>query len=466
MLKMKCFLAWLSLTFIVFQLFTAQAEQVTGTATYLQRIALPPDAVFEAHVEDVSRADARSNTISSVRIVEPGNPPIAFEIDVDQQRIDTRHRYSVRATITVDGRLLFTTDQIYPVLTEGNGQKVELLLRQTGSARPGGAEPDLSMLGRLPASFSGDLPCADCPGIRYRLNLFADQSYFLSMVYSGRDSPTAYDMGSWHLAGDRRTMTLHGKHEQPLMFRVIDLNTLHKLDLDGRDIESAHNYSLTRMGQFEAMEPHLAMRGMYRYLADAGIFTECLTRQRWPVAQEDENAALERSYLKVRRDPGEELMVSVEGHVKLLPPMEGASRWPTLVVTRFTGIWPGETCGARFATADLQNTYWKLTALNGKPIFAVDQQREPSLTLHSDQLRVAGSGGCNRLMGSYEVNGKELHFGKLAGTMMACPAGMDTEKEFLATLPQVARWRIGGEHLELYDASGTMLCRFEARAIR
>lgn len=49
---------------------------------------------------------------------------------------------------------------------------------------------------------------------------------------------------------------------------------------------------------------------------------------------------------------------------------------------------------------------------------------------------------------------------------MACPSGMDTQKDFLDTLPRVARWRIAGEHLEFYDASGTMLCRFEARALR
>lgn len=49
---------------------------------------------------------------------------------------------------------------------------------------------------------------------------------------------------------------------------------------------------------------------------------------------------------------------------------------------------------------------------------------------------------------------------------MACPAGMDTEKEFLATLQQVSRWRIAGEHLEFYDASGNVLGRFEARALR
>jgi copper homeostasis protein (lipoprotein) len=459
-------IACMALAFITFPIDASQADQVMGTATYLQRMALPPQAVFDAEVEDVSRADASAETIGSVRIIGPGNPPIAFAIDIDPQRVDEGHRYSVRATITVDGKLLFTTDQLYPVLTQGNGRNVELLLRQAGHAQSGAAGPDFSLLGQLPASFSGDLPCADCPGMRYRLNLLADQSFFLSTAYSGRDSPASYEIGSWTLSSDHRKLTLYGGQERPLMFRVIDPNRLRKLDLDGHDIESALNYSLTRMEQFEAIEVRLTMRGMYRHLADAGTFTECLTRQRWPVAQEDANATLERAYLNMRREPGEELMVSVEGYMKILPPMEGRVRMPTLVVDRFIGVWPGETCGARFATANLQNTYWKLTALNGKPVFVAKQQREPSLVLHSENSRVAGSGGCNRLMGSYQVRENEVHFGQLAGTMMACPAGMDTEKEFLDTLPHVTRWRIVGEHLEFYDASSTVLGRFEARALR
>jgi heat shock protein HslJ len=69
-------------------------------------------------------------------------------------------------------------------------------------------------------------------------------------------------------------------------------------------------------------------------------------------------------------------------------------------------------------------------------------------------------------MGSCEIKGNEVHFGQLAGTMMACPAGMDTEKEFLDTLPRVTRWRIVGEHFEFYDARGTVQGRFEARALR
>src|SRR3990172_1248087 len=39
------------------------ASAVTGTASYRERIALPPDAVFEATLEDVSRADAPAEVI-------------------------------------------------------------------------------------------------------------------------------------------------------------------------------------------------------------------------------------------------------------------------------------------------------------------------------------------------------------------------------------------------------------------
>jgi heat shock protein HslJ len=53
---------------------TAMAQSVQGTATYRERIALPPGAVFEATLEDVSRADAARSIIATTRIAKPGNP--------------------------------------------------------------------------------------------------------------------------------------------------------------------------------------------------------------------------------------------------------------------------------------------------------------------------------------------------------------------------------------------------------
>jgi heat shock protein HslJ len=115
------------------------------------------------------------------------------------------------------------------------------------------------------------------------------------------------------------------------------------------------------------------------------------------------------------------------------------------------------------ATASLENTYWKLIRLGETPIRMASQQQEPHFVLNSQSHRVNGSGGCNRLMGSYELNGDQLAFNQMAGTMMACVRGMETEKAFMDALKLVNRWKLTGQQLDLFDAAGTVIASFEAR---
>ena len=230
---------------------------VRGTATYRERIALPVNAVFEATLEDVSRADAQSEMIARVQNEQPGNPPIPFVIAFDAGRINPSHSYAVRARILVDDRVWFTTSQNYGVLTAGRGSDVQLLLRR--------------------ASGTSAIPSRPNPG-----------------------------------------------------------------------------------------------------------------------------------------------------------------------------------------SAPLENTYWKLTSLGGSPIVTASPQREAHLILQPANRRVTGSGGCNRLSGSYQVNGDRISLGLVASTMMACVDGMKTEQNFLKALGRAIRWRISGQRLELLDAAGTPLASFEA----
>ena len=113
------------------------AAQIRGTATYRERIALPAEAVFEATLEDVSRADGSSNVLGRTRIRGPGNPPLKFQIPFDAARVDPGHRYVVRARIFVGSRQLLATDQTYPVLTSGNGRQVALLLHRSAATERG-----------------------------------------------------------------------------------------------------------------------------------------------------------------------------------------------------------------------------------------------------------------------------------------------------------------------------------------
>jgi len=232
---------------------TAPSGALKGTASYRERMALPAGAVFEAILEDISRADARAEVIGRARIDDPGNPPIAFAIGYDPARIDPRHRYVVRAWIVAGGRHLFFSDQSYPVLTAGHGNEVALTLRRLGAPEP---------------------------------------------------------------------------------------------------------------------------------------------------------------------------------------------------------------------KAALENTYWRLVSLGEQAITVAHRTNEPHLLLHADTQRASGSGGCNRMAGGYRLEGEALSFGNVAGTLMACTEGMDTERAFLDMLPRVRKARVQGRQLELVDAEGRTLARFEARAVK
>jgi putative lipoprotein len=119
----------------------ALAQTIQGTATYRERMALPPGAVLEATIEDVWRADAPASVVARTRVAPPGNPPIAFTIVYDQAKILPKHRYVVGVRILLNDTLLFTSDVATPVITHGNPTSVSMTLRRVGAGQKASASP-------------------------------------------------------------------------------------------------------------------------------------------------------------------------------------------------------------------------------------------------------------------------------------------------------------------------------------
>jgi uncharacterized lipoprotein YbaY len=91
---------------------------LTGTIAYLQRIALPPDAVIDVQLQDVSLQDAPATVIAAERYIADGRQvPFPFELTYDPAGIDPKQTYAVMARITIDGKLRWISTQRYPVLT-------------------------------------------------------------------------------------------------------------------------------------------------------------------------------------------------------------------------------------------------------------------------------------------------------------------------------------------------------------
>ncbi len=116
--------------------------KVTGAVTYRERIALPAGAIVEVKLLDISKQDAPAVIIGEQVIATTGQQvPFSFEIKYDSTTIDPRYTYAVRATITVDGKLWFTSDTTYPVITRGNPSTVEMVLKNVRASPPSTPTP-------------------------------------------------------------------------------------------------------------------------------------------------------------------------------------------------------------------------------------------------------------------------------------------------------------------------------------
>lgn len=116
--------------------------------------------------------------------------------------------------------------------------------------------------------------------------------------------------------------------------------------------------------------------------------------------------------------------------------------------------------GAAEPEARLTGT-WRLETLHGE---AVDpsgaRESAPTLTL-SPGGEASGSGGCNGFSTTYEHRDREINFGRITATKMACPETMDLERDYFDALNEARRYRIRDGGLELLDGQGEVLGRWQ-----
>ncbi len=161
----------------------------------------------------------------------------------------------------------------------------------------------------LPATYTGEIPCADCSGQRLVLTLFPDDTFRLRQTYvgvAGGKDEDRYDLGRWARAqddGDR--LRLKGGIEAPRLFRFVDKDRLRRLDNEGQDIRSKLNYDLVQQADVDSVAGPMLLRGLYAYMADAATFNECLTGTRYPVSIEAAHIDIERAYTgRTEGNPG------------------------------------------------------------------------------------------------------------------------------------------------------------------
>jgi len=190
-------------------------------------------------------------------------------------------------------------------------------------------------------SWRGVLPCADCEGIETSLFLEKDGTWVMNQHYQGAKAPSTFaSYGTWARTADKLVLTDTAGEKR--YFRAKG-EGLEMLDMQGNPIVSQFNYTLAPVTAALPATP-MAMRGMYFYMADAAIFTDCATGKKVSVAN---NAQLERDYAAARGNDTKSVLLTVDGHFTLQANPDSGEKIKTLVPDRDARFEAGKNCDSK-----------------------------------------------------------------------------------------------------------------------
>lgn len=113
----------------------AAPRSLSGTVSFRERMMLPPSAVVEVKLLDVSLADAPARTIAQTRI-SGRRIPAPWTLRFDSRRIDPQRSYVLQARILDGGQLLFTTTERHSVFAGGPDNTDLWVQRVAGQYQP------------------------------------------------------------------------------------------------------------------------------------------------------------------------------------------------------------------------------------------------------------------------------------------------------------------------------------------
>lgn len=117
------------------------------------------------------------------------------------------------------------------------------------------------------------------------------------------------------------------------------------------------------------------------------------------------------------------------------------------------------SCGTTTKSVDITGE-WNVVSVAGKQVTG-----NPYIGFDTENGRLYGNAGCNRIMGGFEidsVNPGHIGLTNVASTRMMCP-DMETEQKVLEALNEVAGFKSSATGVELTDKDGKVLISLEKR---
>jgi heat shock protein HslJ len=136
--------------------------------------------------------------------------------------------------------------------------------------------------------------------------------------------------------------------------------------------------------------------------------------------------------------------------------------FPVLLGCSFYACNSQKAAASNPGNAEITETYWRLTELNGKPVGPTPaDKKEVHIKLRKNG-NLEAFGGCNGIGGRFELKeGGQISFSNMMGTMIACNE-LETENKLLEALRVTDNYIHHGKNLMLNKGKKAPLARFEA----
>lgn len=365
-----------------------ELRSLTGSATYLDRMAIPPDAVLRLEATGPDGA-----LLAEARIGADGRQvPIPFTLEIPNG-VDA----TLRAGLAVEGQVLWLSD---PVPVPGADDVAEIGALVLPRFQPIGFTSALRCgEGIFRLGFAGAAAVLDRDGARIVLQPVP--------AASGARFEVADDPATWlWLRGERALMSF-----------------------EGVDMAECRTALPVAEGPYRAggNEP------FWSVTVDRGsLLLSRLGMENLALQVTDSDLSASGDIIVTASDPTRALHAVLERRAEVCrDSMSGLPHPEAVAVSMGDETIFG--CGGD-PWALLTGRTWVVEDIGGAGV--IDGARA---TLGFDAAgRVHGSGSCNRINGAVEMTGEGLSFGPMATTMMACPeVVMDQERRMFDALAGV-----------------------------
>lgn len=302
----------------------------------------------------------------------------------------------------------------------------------------------------LADTYYGFLPCADCPGISYTLDLQTNGQYHLTMDYYDRES-TFESVGEFTYENDR--IMLYADEKITGQYEFEGDKLIH-LDGDGNRImtDLAPYYILYKGNPSKAEMPEELANSLD---TSTYIYKGTGNEPFWMVRITQDNSLFFKGLMEKEMEfevPIDERTVSEDHRIVTYSAKDGLYALDVRIIHQqcqddMSGFYFPTTlhviltidgqeyelngCG-EFTDQHRLNGFWELEKIGDTEMTTVT----PTLIVDLADGKIYGNAGCNRYFGSIgNVTTSTIHFTQAGSTKMACPE-MSIENQYMELISQ------------------------------